>query len=245
LLQKVLLKDVTCVIHTPGPYYSDEQSPTVLDAVIAAKIPVYVDVLDPIPFLEVSLAKNEEAIKSQTTALCAAGAFPGMSNVLGMEEAAATAKRLCTYKSKIKDIRFNYFTKGLGSSGTINLEITNVGFGDEMIQYENGKRKAFTDLTGKILGTVDFFITSDDTASTLPENKQRDNEEAKLRVSTQKVFSCPFPEAATVAKELSITGSSSAAMGTAPDIWNDLLGILVKIVPRQLLHKAIVMKHML
>jgi short subunit dehydrogenase-like uncharacterized protein len=74
-LQKVLLREVTCVIHTAGPYYSDERSPTVLDAVIAAKIPVYVDVSDPIPFLEASLAKNEEAIKSQTTALCAAGAF--------------------------------------------------------------------------------------------------------------------------------------------------------------------------
>jgi saccharopine dehydrogenase-like NADP-dependent oxidoreductase len=119
LLQKVLLKDVTCVIHTAGPYCSDERSPTVLDAVIAEKIPVYVYVSDPIPFLEASpLAKNEEAIESQTTALCAAGAFPGMSNVLGME-AAATAK--CTDESKIKDIRFHYFTKGLGGSGTINL----------------------------------------------------------------------------------------------------------------------------
>jgi hypothetical protein len=84
-------------------------------------------------FLEASLA-----IKSQTTALCAAGAFLGMINVLGME-AAATAKCLCTDESKIKDIRFNYVTKGLGGSGTINVEITNVGFGDEMIQYENGK----------------------------------------------------------------------------------------------------------
>jgi hypothetical protein len=62
-LQKVLLREVTCVIRTAGPYYSDERSPTVLDAVIATKIPVYVDVSDPIPFLEASLAKNEELSK--------------------------------------------------------------------------------------------------------------------------------------------------------------------------------------
>ena len=29
-------------------------------------------------------------------------------------------------------------------------------------------------------------------------------------------------------------GKSSAAMGTAPDVWNDMLELLVNIVPRQL-----------
>ena len=52
------------------------------------------------------------------------------------------------------------------------------------------------------------------------------------RVGTKQVFSWPFPEAATVPVELQARGSSLACMGTAPDIWNVMLGILVTIIPR-------------
>ena len=48
------------------------------------------------------------------------------------------------------------------------------------------------------------------------------------------MFAWPFPEADTVPAELGARGESSAAMGTAPDIWNDMLGLIVAIVPRQL-----------
>eukprot|EP00797_Seminavis_robusta_P028414 Sro551_g164860.1 saccharopine dehydrogenase (215) ;mRNA; r:24321-24965 len=58
------------------------------------------------------------------------------------------------------------------------------------------------------------------------------NQQAQQRVGRQQVFAWPFPEAATVASELQIKGSSSAAMGTAPDLWNVMLGLLVNIVPR-------------
>ena len=70
---------ISGVIHTAGPYA--EESPTVLEAVIAAKIPVYVDVSDPLDFLDASLQQSQAAVEAGTTALCAAGAFPGMSNV--------------------------------------------------------------------------------------------------------------------------------------------------------------------
>jgi short subunit dehydrogenase-like uncharacterized protein len=214
-LQSVL-RDATVVIHTAGPYA--EETPTVLDAAIAAKVPVYVDVSDPLAFLDASLERFEAAVNSQTTALCAAGAFPGMSNVLAMEAAAAAAA-MDTTTQIIQNVRFNYFTKGLGGSGTINLYITNLGFGDFMTQYDQGQLRAFEELSGKLLGTVDFFLDSD-------------NSQAKERVGTEQVFAWPFPEAATVARELKIQGSSSAAMGTAPAIWNYMLGLLVDIVPR-------------
>jgi len=58
------------------------------------------------------------------------------------------------------------------------------------------------------------------------------NARAKERVGTQKVFAWPFPECATVPSELGIIGASSSAMGTAPDLWNDMLGLLVDLVPR-------------
>ena len=57
---------------------------------------------------------------------------------------------------------------------------------------------------------------------------------AKERIGSRTVFSWPFPEAATVARELGASGQSSAAMGTAPEIWNTMLGILVTLVPRKL-----------
>ena len=100
----------------------------------------------------------------------------------------------------------------------MNLYITNLGFGDDMPQYEKGKLTYFNALTGKLLGKVDFFTDSESIMA--------------KRVGTQQVFSWPFPEAATVARELQISGRSHAAMGTAPEIWNVMLGLLVDIVPR-------------
>jgi NAD(P)-dependent dehydrogenase (short-subunit alcohol dehydrogenase family) len=214
----------SCVIHTAGPYA--DRTPTVLDAAIAAGVAVYVDVSDPVPFLEMSLERNSAAVNSNTSALCAAGAFPGMSNVLAMEAASVAQTK---FGGNIEDVRFNYFTKGLGGSGTINLYITNLGFGDPMIQHIDGQRRYLNDLSGKILGRVDFFNSD---TNQVPESKRYDNEQVRKRVGTRKVFAWPFPEAATVASELSIKGSSSAAMGTAPDVWNDMLGLLVNIIPQ-------------
>ena len=224
---------VACVIHTAGPY-ADREDPVVLDACIDCKIPVYIDVSDPIDFLEDSLKRHESAVASGTTAILAAGAFPGMSNVLAMEAAAKarqTADGDNSATTAIKDVRFNYFTKGLGGSGTINLYITNIGFGDPMVMHDKGKRTRFEDLSGRLLGKVDFFVEPEATATNSPSWKEA-NDRAKERVGTQKVFAWPFPEAATVASELGVSGSSSSAMGTAPDLWNDMLGLLVDLVPR-------------
>jgi saccharopine dehydrogenase-like NADP-dependent oxidoreductase len=169
---------------------------------------VYVDVSDPLDYLEASLQLSDKA--TATSALLAAGAFPGMSNVLAME----AAHHL---NSTVKNLFFNYFTSGLGGSGDVNLYITNLGFGEPMAQYENGKLRLYKALSGRLLGKVSFFLESD---------------KAKERIGVQTVFSWPFSEAATVPRELNIVGDSSAAMGTAPDFWNAMLGVLVSLVPR-------------
>lgn len=240
-LDKILLGStdasgpVSCVIHTAGPY-ADRAGPTVLDACIDFKIPVYIDVSDPIDFLEDSLQRHDSAIASGTTAILAAGAFPGMSNVLAMEATAAATRASAseTKATTVKDVRFNYFTKGLGGSGTINLYITNIGFGDPMVMHDKGRRTRFEDLSGRLLGKVDFFIDGEEKDVGTSQSWKEANSRARERVGTQKVFAWPFPEAATVASELSISGSSSSAMGTAPDLWNDMLGLLVDLVPRNL-----------
>lgn len=43
-------------------------------------------------------------------------------------------------------------------------------------------------------------------------------------VGEREVWAWPFPEAATVARQLKITGDSAVRMGTAPAIWNTVRG---------------------
>jgi NAD(P)-dependent dehydrogenase (short-subunit alcohol dehydrogenase family) len=213
-----IISNADCLIHTAGPYLGEQPLP--LQAAIQCGVPAYVDVSDPLDFLEESLSLSESAEQSSTSALLAAGAFPGMSNVLAVEAASKLQGE------GIKDIRFNYFTAGLGGSGDVNLFITNLGFGEPMVQYDRGKLRSFQALSGMLLGKIDFFLDND--------GEGFGNRVAKERVGSQTVFAWPFPEAATVAKELGPSGDSSAAMGTAPDIWNSMLGVLVSVVPRRL-----------
>eukprot|EP00581_Thalassiosira_minuscula_P009445 CAMPEP_0183709584 /NCGR_PEP_ID=MMETSP0737-20130205/5595_1 /TAXON_ID=385413 /ORGANISM="Thalassiosira miniscula, Strain CCMP1093" /LENGTH=490 /DNA_ID=CAMNT_0025937719 /DNA_START=162 /DNA_END=1637 /DNA_ORIENTATION=+ len=220
----------TCLIHTAGPFL--EEQPTPLRAAIDAGCRAYVDVSDPLDFLELSLDMDDDAAGSGLTAVLAAGAFPGMSNVMAME-AASLCRRIGAEDAGIRDTRFNYFTAGLGGSGDVNLYITNLGFGEPMVQYEKGKRRFFRALSGLLLGKVSFYL-SEKEWSHKPDDGGFGNDEARARVGEQTVFAWPFPEAATVPAELGARGESSAAMGTAPDVWNDMLGILVALVPRKL-----------
>lgn len=211
-----LIDQADCLIHTAGPYL--DRMPVPLDmALQSPRCRGYVDVADPLPYLEASLLKFHDAQKANLTALVAAGAFPGLSNVLAQEAAQTSNKR-------VQDIRFQYFTAGLGGSGPVNLYITNLGFGEPMVQFDQGVLRFFTALSGRLLGKVDFFL------SQLEEDEG--NRRAKERVGTQTVFAWPFPEAATVATNLKARGNSFAAMGTAPDVWNAMLGILVSLIPR-------------
>ena len=234
-----LLDQVDCLIHTAGPYADRTPIPLQL-AQNSPTCKVYVDVADPLPYLEQALllskGNNNNNNNSTCTALVAAGAFPGMSNVLGVEAVANLDPN-----RTLKSLRFQYFTAGLGGSGPVNLFITNLGFGDAMPQYDKGALRFFMELSGRLLGTVDFFLPH------VPPHVKDANELVRRRVGTKQVFSWPFPEAATVPTVLKDSENagdslqtafrwrridSSAAMGTAPDVWNTMLGILVQLVPR-------------
>jgi hypothetical protein len=209
------LREADVVIHTAGPYAG--KRPTVLEALLRmrsgpdpSRCGVYVDVSDPLDYLSAALELDSLARDGGLTAMVAAGAFPGMSNVLALEIAGQRA-------APVRDLYFQYFTAGLGGSGAINLYITNLGFGDDMVQHGRGELRRYQDLSGRVLGTVDFGSLDAATCE---------------RVGARNVFSWPFPEAATVASELNVTGTSLAAMGTAPEIWNVVLDVLVRLVPR-------------
>ena len=141
-----------------------------------------------------------------------------MSNVLAVEAASQIPS---SPANNVQDGRFQYFTAGLGGSGPLNLFITNIGFGEPMVQFHKGALRFYSDLSGLLLGYVDFFI--DETDTDLPETSFG-NQVVRQRVGRQKVFAWPFPEAATVSKQLRIRGNSLAAMSTAPAVWNEMLG---------------------
>lgn len=213
-----LIDTADCLIHTAGPYLDRKPLPLQV-AIDSPKCRAYVDVSDPLPYLEQSILMSHDAEASNLTAMVSAGAFPGMSNVLAMEAAGALGKR-------VQDVRFQYFTAGLGGSGVVNLYITNLGFGEPMVQYENGVLRFFMALSGLLLGEVNFSLP------TLQGDKHDENADVQQRIGKQTIFAWPFPEAATVPKHLKASGNSYAAMGTAPAIWNVMLGVLVNVVPR-------------
>ena len=136
--------------------------------------------------------------------LCA-GAFPGFSNVLAVEAAA-------TLGAPVKDLAFNYFTAGLGGSGVVNLDITNYGFGPPVARYVDGAPAKTEAFAGEDLGEIDYFFPGGDENGLTAEG-----------------WAWPFPEAATVAEELGISGTSRAGMGTAPAIWNVVLRAMVAV----------------
>jgi len=210
---------VDAVLHTAGPFDGDTGA-DVLKAVISCGVPVYVDVADPICYIDAAKAMATEAKQNGTMALVSAGAFPGFSNVLAIE----CARRLVpmqdsSSKVHVQDIDFSYFTAGLGGSGAVNLLITNLGFGEPVPVFRDGKYSPEMS-AGSQSRQVKFYTDSSDPACEF--------------VGEREVWSWPFPEAATVARHLQIRGDSSTGMGTAPGVWNTILVALVALVPRDL-----------
>ena len=108
---------IDAVVHVAGPFVGQNKLEP-LKAAIASETPVYVDVSDPLEYID----EAQQLDARKTSALLCAGAFPGFSNVLAVEAAHVLGE-------PVKDLNFSYFTAGLGGSGAINLDITNYGFG--------------------------------------------------------------------------------------------------------------------
>jgi len=220
-LQLLLRKETLpfdVMLHTAGPFDGDSGC-GVLQAAIAAGIPIYVDVADPMDYIEMARSMSDSAKNAGTMALISAGAFPGFSNVLAVECAQRLRQSSGAAECKVKDIDFAYFTAGLGGSGPVNLLITNLGFGTAVPVFRDGAYSPQL-IAGAEPRSVCFYIDESDPAFSL--------------VGQRDVWSWPFPEAATVAGHLGITGNSNTGMGTDPGIWNTILVALVALVPRDL-----------
>ena len=115
------------------------------------------------------------------------------------------------------------FTAGLGGSGDINLYITNEGFGDAVPVFRGGKLSPQLS-AGSGLRKVPFFLESD--------QSEPSAQTSRSLVGERTVWDWPFPEGCTVAEKLQIRGDSSVGMGTAPELWNTIMGFMVEVVPR-------------
>lgn len=76
-----------------------------MQACIESGVGVYVDLSDPLDFLEDALSMSSRAERAGTSAMVAAGAFPGLSNVLAVHLAKQVGE-------PVSDIKFSYFTSG-------------------------------------------------------------------------------------------------------------------------------------
>ena len=135
---------IDAVVHVAGPFVGKNKLEP-LKAAIASETPVYVDVGDPLEYIDE--AKQLDARK--TSALLCAGAFPGFSNVLAVEAAHVLDE-------PVKDLNFSYFTAGLGGSGAVNLDITNYGFGPPVPRIENGQLTRTEAYAGTDFGTIAY-----------------------------------------------------------------------------------------
>lgn len=68
-------------------------------------MPVYVDLSDPLEYIEAACDMASAAAAAGTAAAVCAGAFPGLSNVLAVD----LARKL---PAPPADIKFSYFTAG-------------------------------------------------------------------------------------------------------------------------------------
>ena len=135
---------VDAVVHVAGPFVGKNKLEP-LKAAIASETPVYVDVSDPLEYIDE--AKQLDARK--TSALLCAGAFPGFSNVLAVEAAHLLGE-------PVKDLNFSYFTAGLGGSGAINLDITNYGFGPPVPRITEGRLTRTENYAGTDFGIIEY-----------------------------------------------------------------------------------------
>eukprot|EP00960_Hanusia_phi_P017676 520673-Hanusia_phi.AAC.1 len=212
-LTRLMQSGITSVVNTAGPFLGIR--PSILQAAIKHGIPSYVDVADPTSYLVEALSLHEEAQAAGTCAVVAAGAFPGLSNLMAME--AVDQLGIGGGGERVEDVNFDYFTAGLGGSGEVNLLITNLGFGEEVEIFQQGVLNPVL-RAGLDQKQVDFFFDEEDVS--------------KRKIGTVNTWLWPFPEGRTVAEQVKIAGSSRVAMGTAPEIWNIMMNLLVLLVPR-------------
>ena len=224
------LDGAAAVIHTAGPYSGE--SPEVLAAAIAARTPVYVDLSDPVAYLDAAVAMDADARSAGTLALCAAGAFPCAERARTPEPGPAWLLPSGDQPAGCCSLSFPAFdlTRCSGLSNVLAMECAARLRGKPLRDVD------FSYFTAGLGGSgdINLYITNEGFGEPVPVFRDggfrpqmdagsgarkvnfftADVGESFERIGERTVWNWPFPEAKTVAERLDISGASSVGMGT-------------------------------
>ncbi|MEW5311277.1 MAG: hypothetical protein WDW38_003005 [Sanguina aurantia] len=218
VLEAILGADL--VIHTAGPFQRTENH-SVIEAAIAARVP-YIDVCDDTPYSEQSKNLYSAAcVAAGIPAIISAGIYPGTSNVMAAHILSLARKEYdedMNYQTppegegvEPSKLMYSYYTAGSGGAGPTILATTFLLAGEEAIVYREGKKYTYPPLSNR--REVDFGPG----------------------VGRKGVYLYNLPEVESAHKYLRVPGVSTR-FGTDPFVWNWLMWLMARLIPRFLLN---------
>ena len=207
------------VVHTAGPFQGKVSTPNgILQACLEVGIP-YIDVCDDYSTATAARQKHaQHAVERGVPCILSTGCWPGVSSLMAAQTVAATLRARPDWKPSDLRVDFSFFTAGSGGAGVTLLVATFLILAEPALQIVHGQRRAVPPLRE--------FVTTHFGA----------------RVGPRAVAPLNLLETASVHDVLGV-GSVHSRFGTAPAVWNVLLGLMA-LLPSTLLANEPVMRNL-
>lgn len=215
LLHMVKTHDI--IVHTAGPFQNRKHPNLVLKATIQAG-KYYIDICDDVCHASHAKSLMEKAARENVRAIICAGIYPGVSNL-------ATAEAVSRLPGKsAESIQLFYYTAGSGGTGATVLASTFLILSENAMCYDRANKlvlrpaaceQQLVDFGGKIGPRTTFLLN-------LPEV-----------VSLHETLLQPKGG-----------GKISAKLGIGPPIWNTLLQVMARIIPRRIIGNFAAMRRL-
>jgi saccharopine dehydrogenase-like NADP-dependent oxidoreductase len=194
------------VVHTAGPFQGKAHTCNgVLQASIQAGIP-YLDVCD--DYETATAARTQYsalATEQKVPCIVSTGCWPGVSSLMA-QQLVTRAQMAHPHIVPERDLslRYSFFTAGSGGAGVTLLVATFLILAEPALQIVRGQRQSVPPM--QEYTTVDFGRI----------------------VGQRDVAHLNLLETASIHETLGV-GSTVSLFGTAPNIWNALLGVMAKL----------------
>ena len=199
------------VVHTAGPFQGKVGTNNgVLEACIESGTP-YMDVCD--DYCTARAAKTKfDALAKQKGIPCiiSTGCWPGVSSLMAKQLVRLMLKHEPNLKPSDLEVNFSFFTAGSGGAGVTLLVATFLILSEKALTIVKGRRKEVSPMTE--YSTYNFGDIIGDRA----------------------IAHLNLLETASIHDTLGV-GSTQSLFGTAPPIWNWLLGVMARTVPADIL----------
>lgn len=199
------------VVHTAGPFQGKVGVPNgVLEACIQTGTP-YIDVCDDYCTARAAKTKFDTLAKeANVPCIISTGCWPGVSSLMAKQLVVSMLR----YNPKIQpsdiEVNFRFFTAGSGGAGVTLLVATFLILAEGALTIVNGRRKSIAPMTE--YSTHNFGDI----------------------IGNKAVAHLNLLETASIHDTMGV-GSSQSLFGTAPPIWNWLLGVMARTVPSNIL----------